>query len=122
MDDPSEFAIVEIAFRMACGPRGYVSGFVEWSTRGRANSQRNLDEWGLTPEGVLFAVIEHVRKGGKIKQAKETEAGRDRPYRYEIILDLDGIPRGLYVKLRIHDDRNPESPTIHIVSAHRQGV
>ena len=95
---------------------------MEWSNKGRANSQRNLEELGLTPDGVLSMTIDHVRQGGKFEQVKETEAGRDRPYRYEIILELDGMPRGLYVKLRIHDDRDPESPTIHIVSAHRQGV
>lgn len=121
MYDRSEYDIVATAFRMACGSRGYVTGYVEWSERWRPHSRDSLATLGLTPEGVRDLTIDHVSQGSVIEQVKEVDTGRERSYHYRVFLELDGIPGRVYVKMTLFDD-DPDNPVVHIVSAHKEGV
>jgi hypothetical protein len=123
MHDPEEHALVVKAFQMACGARGYVKGYVEWGGKWALNSQKNLAELNLTVEGVRVMAIEHVRRHGAnaIIQVQETMVGHDRPYYYKVVLEVEGIIPGVFVKIRLNDE-TPDNPTVILVSAHREGV
>ena len=121
MYDRSEYDIVATAFRMTCGSRGYVTGYVEWSEKWRPHSRNSLAALGLTPEGVRDLTMECVSQGGVIEQVKEADPGRERGFHYRVFLILDGIPGRLYVKRTLFDD-DPDNPVVHIVSAHKDGV
>ncbi len=124
MDEPFEHSLVCEAFAFARGARGYVGGYVEWRDDKTIQLAREklADLDGLTPEAVRIMSIDFVCDGGKITQSKETrKEWLDRPFKYEIILPLDGFPSGVYVEVKINDE-DPKNPSVHIVSAHRNGV
>jgi len=124
MDDPFEHSLVCKAFAFARSARGYVGGYVEWRDDNTIQLAREklADLDGLTPEAVRIMSIDFVNDGGKIKQSKETdELWLDLPYKYEIILRLEGFPSGVYVKFKLSDD-DPKNPSVHVVGAHRNGV
>jgi hypothetical protein len=122
MDNPSDLAAVYKAFQLSCGPRGYVNGYVEWSSRGHANTQRNLSHLGLTPEGAWELAVEFVRQGGQIVQCAQTrQEYSDLEYYYKAVFPFDGLPRGVFVELILVQD-DPDDPIVHIVNAHPQGV
>jgi hypothetical protein len=122
MDDLAEYALVVKAFQMAVGARGYVTGYVEWDEKEARNARRNLSEFGLTPEAVREMVIDFVQGGGSISQQKETRENHpDFRFYYKIILTVAGLPRGVFVEMRLIDE-DPNNPAVLIVGAHRQGA
>lgn len=122
MDDPAELALVYKALALARSESGYVTGYVEWcDDRAAAVARSNLSDHGLTPEDIRCSTIDFVAVGGKIDQVPETRSGYDYPYYYKVILEVTGVPRGVFVEMRLVDDDEAD-PAVHIVSAHRQGV
>ena len=123
MVDPSELHLVAEAFKLACGSRGYVTGYVEWDENAARVSRGKLARLdGLSPEFVREPVIDFVEDGGVISQHEETrEDWKSFRFYYKVILMVPGVRRGVFVELRLIDD-DPENPAVLIVSAHAQGV
>jgi hypothetical protein len=124
MDDPIEHALVVKAFASACGPRGYVTGYVEWIDDNAIAIARSklADLDGLTPEGIRRMSIEYVNAGFEIVQSEETRDNwSEFRFKYFVQIPLEGSPFRVYVEFRLNDP-DPDDPTVHIVSAHRAGV
>jgi hypothetical protein len=123
MDDPDEHALVLKAFGLARGPRGYVTGYVEWKAKAAEIAREKLaDLGGLTPEAVREMSIDFVNGGGSVVQHKENRSEwLDWRFSYRVVLPVSGFPGGVFVEFALNDD-DPDDPAILIVSAHKQGV
>lgn len=73
----------------------------------------------VTPAGICNALREFVEDGGEPEQRVEKRAEyRDRfPFWYRVLLDIEGLPRPLFVELVLLED-DPEFPVVSIVNAH----
>jgi len=123
MVDPAEHQLVLKAFELARNGRSYVTGYVEWDAKQALVAREKLaDLDGLTPEAVRTMAIDFVTGGGLVVQRAETrEEHLDFRFMYKFVLPVPGFPCGVFVELRLIDD-DPDSPTVHIVGAHKQGV
>jgi hypothetical protein len=82
------------------------------------------DLGGLTPSGIRALLRKFVLDGNSLTVREETRAeyleeNPDDPYWYRAIIPIPGLPRGLFVEVKIVDD-DPAEPWVEIVSAHRQ--
>lgn len=114
MDAAEEYRLVHKA--MTCG----LSNCLEWAN---ANVQRRVindpDLNGLTPKEIKRLVIDHVCRNGELKQKKEnrSEYSITRDFWYQVLIDIDRLPRPLFVEIVLNDD-DADCPTESIVSAH----
>jgi hypothetical protein len=115
MGDPDELALVVKAIKSGLG------GCVEWLPQELERVRRDMDHHDLTPEGIRRDVIQFVRKGGKVRQIKETRENRaHRDYYYKIILPMpDVFKKGLFIEMELVKN-DPELPEVVLVNAHEQ--
>jgi hypothetical protein len=104
--------------------RSGIMGHIQWKDSA-ARRVRDDSELGiLTPEGIRSLLRQFVLDGNVLDARKETRAElleehADDPFWYRAILPIEGLPRGLFVEVRLVDD-DPSEPWVEIVSAHVQ--
>jgi hypothetical protein len=116
MDDVArQYSLVDAAIRSG------TTGCVVWKEGLEKRVRNNAELQGLTPEGIIDLLVEHVQKNSAtIRQKPET---RDHwrglsDYVYEVLITVLGLPRDLYVELVLSDPVDEECPIVIIVSAH----
>ncbi len=119
MDAPTRLELVHKAIRS--GWRGHI----EWKDAAARLVRDDPDLLALTPEGIKELLREFVLAGGALAEREETrqeylEEYPDDPFWYRALIPVPGLPRGLFLEVRLIDD-DPEEPWVQIVSAHRQG-
>jgi hypothetical protein len=114
--DPAELALVTLA--LTCRVRGCC----EWDEKAARVFRGQFPLPDLTLDEVRETLIEQVTNGKEVIQVTETrENWSHYPFYYKVILDIEDLPRGLFVELRLIDD-DPDVPTVHIVSVHKQST
>jgi hypothetical protein len=78
----------------------------------------------MTPEGIRQLLRQFVLDGHALAIRQETRQeylaeSPDDPFWYRAIILVPGLPRGLFVEVKLVDD-DPAEPWVEIVSAHRQ--
>lgn len=113
-DDPVEFALVK---------RAITSGLRNccvWDEKGARNFRSPSRVDHLTPEWVHEELIRYVKGGGDVIQVREKRFEySDRSFYYKVVLQVEGLPRGLFVEIVLDDD-DEDCPAVRIVSAHEQ--
>jgi hypothetical protein len=104
--------------------RSGVLGQIQWKDAAARLVRDDADLEGFTPEGIRALLRQYVLAGHTLAVREETrkeylEANPEDPYWYRAILPVPGLPRGLFVEVKLIDD-DPLEPWVEIVSAHRQ--
>lgn len=99
-------------------------GHIEWKDATARLVRDDPDLLGLTPEGIKELLRQFVLDGHTLTERHETRPEHlaehpDDPFWYRAVIPVTGLPRGLFVEVRLIDD-DPDEPWIQIVSAHRQ--
>lgn len=115
MGNPDEFALVEKAIKSGVG------GCVEWAPIEAERILEEMEDFELSPAGIISELIKHVRNGGQVRQVKETRANRShRDYYYKVIIPMpDLFKKGLFVEMEMVN-ADPELPEVLLVNAHEQ--
>jgi len=81
---------------------------VEWIDDKAALRARNdLDNQGLTPEGIKHLVCEYVREHPEAvtQRREEREVWRDKyEFWYRVVVPVEGFRHGLFVEMVLSDD------------------
>lgn len=113
-DDPAELELVK---------RAITSGLRNccvWDEKGSSNFRSPSRVDYLTPEWVHGELIRYVKCGGAVIQVREKRPEySDRSFYYKVVLQVEGLPRGLFVEV-VLDDEDKDYPAVRIVSAHEQ--
>jgi len=101
-----------------------IYGQIQWKDSAATLVRSDPDLVGLTPEGIRALLRQFVQAGGSLTVRQETRAEYlaehpDDPFWYRAVISVAGLPRGLFVEVRLVDD-DPAEPWVEIVSAHRQ--
>ena len=89
----------------------HVTDYVTAKEEAQAWAGKNLAHFSL--KGLAKLMHEHVAKGGKVDQVRETRPEwNDRDYHYDFRLSWAG--RRLYIEAILVDD-DPTDPTLHLV-------
>jgi hypothetical protein len=104
--------------------RSGVLGQIQWKDAAARLVRDDPDLEGLTPEGIRALLRLLVLDGHSLTVRQETrpeylEENPDDPFWYRALIPVPGLPRGLFVEVKLVDD-DPADPWVEIVSAHRQ--
>jgi hypothetical protein len=101
-----------------------ILGHIQWQDSAARRVRNDPDLEGFTPEGIRAELRQFVLDGHSLDVRQETRAeyleeNPDDPCWYRAIIPVSGLPKGLFVEVKLVDD-DSEEPWVEIVSAHRQ--
>jgi hypothetical protein len=99
-------------------------GHIEWTESAARLLRDDPDLKSLTPEIISALLHQFVMNGNSLDVRRETrtEYLQDDPddlFWYRAIIEVPGLPRGLFIEVKLVDD-DPSEPWVQIVNAHRQ--
>ncbi len=106
--------------------RSGLMGHIQWKPAAEclANDDPELHGIGISAHHIRLMLHDFVLNGNSLVHRVETRAefvaeNPDAPYWYRAVIPVAGLPRGLFIELRLVDD-DPQEPWVELVSAHRQ--
>ena len=88
-----------------------ILGHIQWKDSAAQRVRNDEELCGLSPEGIRALLRDFVlTNGGSLELRLETRAeyAEESPFWYRAIIDVPGLPRGLFLEVILVDDDSDE--------------